>query len=98
MSTEVHVVAVVDGKPGNAAAIKRAIEPCITATRNEQGCLRYTLHQDQQRPDLFMFIEHWASEEILKKHGQSAHLLTMVDELEPLISRPLQVSVLKSVF
>lgn len=67
MSTDIHVVAVVEGKPGSAKAIVVVVvvAPCIAATRREQGCRSYTFHQDKERPDRFMFIETWASEDAL---------------------------------
>ncbi|MFT4465310.1 MAG: putative quinol monooxygenase [Sodalis sp. (in: enterobacteria)] len=98
MSTDIHVVAVVDGKPGSAEAIVDVVAPCIAATRREQGCLSYTFHQDKERPDSFMFIETWASEDALERHAQSAHLKVLVDGLAPQTSRPLEVSVLQTLF
>ncbi|WP_410013466.1 putative quinol monooxygenase [Sodalis sp. C49] len=98
MSAEVHIVAVVEGKPGKAEAIKAVIKPCIEATRREEGCLKYQLHQDIVRPDHFIFVEQWASEEIVQKHSKSAHLKTMVDGLTDLIVTPLEVSLLKSIY
>lgn len=98
MSTDVHIVAVVEGKPGKAEAIKAVIKPCIEATRKEEGCLQYQLNQDIVRPDHFIFVEHWASEDIVQKHSKSAHLKTMVDGLTDLIVTPLDVSLLKSLY
>ena len=98
MSTDIHVVALVEGKPGSAEAIVNVVAPCITATRREQGCLSYTFHQDKARPDRFMFIEIWANKDALKQHAQSAHLKTLVDGLAPLTAHPLEVSVLQTRF
>lgn len=98
MSLDVHIVAVVEGKPGKAQAIKAVIQPCIEATRREEGCLKYYLHQDVVRPDHFIFVEHWASEKHVQKHSKSAHLNAMVEELADLIATPLEVSLLKNVF
>ncbi|MEN3261578.1 putative quinol monooxygenase [Sodalis endosymbiont of Spalangia cameroni] len=98
MSTDIHVVAVVEGKPGSAKAIVDVVAPCIAATRREQGCRSYTFHQDKERPDRFMFIETWASKDALEQHAQSAHLKALVDGLAPLTTRPLEVSVLQTLF
>ena len=98
MSSDLHVVAVIEGKPGSADAIKAVAKPCIEATRKEPGCLAYNLHQDQARPDHFIFIEHWASSEILAKHSKTPHLTALVDGLANLTIKPLEVSVLKGLF
>lgn len=98
MSTDVHLIAVVKGKPGSAEAIKAAIKPCVEATRQEEGCLKYDLHQDSARPDQFYFVEHWASQESLDQHGRSAHIKALENALAPLIAHPLEVSPLAKVF
>jgi len=98
MSSDLHVVAVIEGKPGSAEAIKAVVKPCVEATRQEPGCLKYNLHQDQARPDHFIFVEHWASKEILEKHSKTPHLKALVDGLADLTVKPLEVSVLNNLF
>ncbi|XBS69273.1 putative quinol monooxygenase [Acerihabitans sp. KWT182] len=98
MSTDIHVVAIVEGKPGSAEAIKRIIKPCVEATRLEEGCLQYHLHQDHALSDRFIFIEHWASEAALEKHAQSAPLKEMVKGLSSLTVKPLDVFMLKELY
>lgn len=98
MSTDLHVVAIIEGKPGSAEAIKAVVKPCIEATRKEEGCLKYDLHQDETRPDHFIFVEHWASKHILDKHGKAPHLQALVDGLADLTIKPLEVSILKQLF
>ncbi|MEA9390497.1 putative quinol monooxygenase [Acerihabitans sp. TG2] len=98
MSTDLHVIAVIEGKPGSAETIKAVATPCIEATRKEPGCLKYNLHQDQARPDHFIFVEHWASSEILDQHNKAPHLKALVDGLADLTIKPLEVSVLKELF
>ncbi len=98
MSTDLHVVAVIEGKPGSAEAIKAVVKPCIETTRKEEGCLKYDFHQDQARPDRFIFVEHWASQEVLEKHSKAPHLKALADGLANLTAKPLEVSVLKKLF
>ncbi len=98
MSKDIHVVAIVEGKPGSAEAIKALLKSCVETTRKEEGCLQYQAHQDQQRPDHFIFVEHWSSEEALQQHSQTPHLRALVDGLSTLTVRPLEVSVLKNLY
>jgi len=46
----------------------------IEATRAEEGCINYDLHQDNENPNLFLFYENWASRELWQKHMEAAHL------------------------
>ncbi|TKI04856.1 putative quinol monooxygenase [Martelella alba] len=98
MSADIHVVAVIEGKPGSAETIKAILAPCVEASRKDEGCLKYDVHQDRERPDHFIFVEHWASEALLERHGRSAHLKALVDALAPLSIQPLEVSILAKLF
>lgn len=46
----------------------------IEATRAEEGCINYDLHQDNENPNLFLFYENWTSRELWQKHMETAHL------------------------
>ncbi|MFM0229850.1 putative quinol monooxygenase [Paraburkholderia sediminicola] len=94
MSSVIQVVAVVQGKPGTAEAIERAVSSCVVLSRAEPGCRLYAPHRDVERADRFVFIESWLSREALAEHERTAHFQTMVQELALLLAEPLHVSVL----
>lgn len=51
----------------------------IEATRAEEGCINYDLHQDNENPNLFLFYENWTSRELWQKHMETAHLAAFKD-------------------
>jgi quinol monooxygenase YgiN len=67
-----------------SAALKRELMSLVLPTREEEGCIRYELHQDSGDPAFFMFYEVWRSQEDLDKHlGTPAltRLLGLVPQL-----------------
>ena len=69
------LVATMRAKTGERDAMIAAALPCIAATRQEPGCLRYDLHASVTDPDLLTFVEEWDSEASLDRHGTMPHVL-----------------------
>jgi quinol monooxygenase YgiN len=95
MSNEIAVVAIAIAKPGRAAQVERVIRGCVGPTREEAGCLLYTVHTDVRAPERFVFIERWASREALSAHEQQPHFLAMAEAFQVLLTGPLQILVLQ---
>ena len=55
---------------------KKEAEKIIKKTRNEKGCLFYSLFQDVSSPGEFLFYEEYASQDALDIHSNSEHLKT----------------------
>ena len=68
------LVATLMAKPGERDAVIAAARPCIDATRQEPGCLRYDLFASVTDPDLLTFVEEWDSEASLDRHGTMPHV------------------------
>ncbi len=96
MSSEIRVVAVVQGKPGTADAIEQALLRCVAPSRAETGCLLYTPHRDLGRSERFVFFERWTSRAALAEHERTRPFEELVRELKPLLTQPLDVTVLEA--
>ncbi|MGF7132794.1 quinol monooxygenase YgiN [Paraburkholderia sp. EB58] len=96
MSSEIRVVAIVQGKPGTADAIEQVLLRCVAPSRAETGCLLYTPHRDLNRADQFVFFERWASRAALAQHERTEHFKQLVRELTPLVVKPLDVTILEA--
>ena len=70
-----YLVATLRAKPGEREAMIAAARPCIEATRQEPGCLRYDLFASVTDPDLLTFVEEWDDEASLARHGTMPHVL-----------------------
>lgn len=54
-------------------SVKSELLKLITPTRQEEGCIEYRLHQDNENPCVFIFYENWQNSACLEKHMNSAH-------------------------
>ncbi|OUR91954.1 hypothetical protein A9Q87_09135 [Flavobacteriales bacterium 34_180_T64] len=54
----------------------------VEQSKQEKGCLKYTLHQDNKNSDTFLFIENWQSKTLWEKHLESLHVQSFVKETE----------------
>ncbi len=91
---KVDVVAHIQAKPGQEAAVRAVLEGFLAPTRQEDGCLRYDLFVDADDPAKFTFIEEWSSREALNAHGQSAHITAGRAKMPDLLAGPSWVQVL----
>jgi quinol monooxygenase YgiN len=78
----IRVVAHVTALPGHAAPLRAVLLALLAPTRAEPGCLFYDLHAGDT-PDVFTFIEAWATEADLDRHLQSAHIQQALVDIAP---------------
>ncbi len=72
--TELTLIVHVYAKPDQVDRVKSALFQLIEPTRQEEGCIAYTLHQDNEDPAHFVFHECWASRACWQAHLDTPHL------------------------
>ncbi len=97
MAEDVPVAAFLHAQSGQEAAVRQAAMACIAPTRAEAGNRMYVLHQDSEDAALFVFLEHWDSQQALDQHMQTPHFKTLTQALEGKLAQPMTVHVLKPV-
>ena len=80
----VVVFAQIQAKPGHESVLREELMGMVEATRAEEGCLQYDLHQSTEDPRLFLFYEVWATESHLLGHLETPHI-TRIMERAPVI-------------
>ncbi|MDJ0553554.1 MAG: antibiotic biosynthesis monooxygenase [Microcoleaceae cyanobacterium MO_207.B10] len=89
MSQEtVRVVARVVAFPNTVEQVKSILVDIVLPTRQEKGCIKYELLQNQTDPTDFTFVEEWESESLLEKHLASDHIQASSSQLNKLVSIP----------
>lgn len=71
---QLTIIANIHAKPDQIEQVKAALLALVPITRAEEGCLGYTLHQNNDNPAHFTFHENWASRELWQQHMQAPHL------------------------
>ena len=74
MRDEIVIIARIEAKKDRLELVKSELLKLVEPVRNEEGCLQYDLHQDNERPEAFLFFERWESRELLEGHRNSKHL------------------------
>ena len=92
--SRVHVIAVIQAKPGRRAEVLEAFNANVPAVHAEDGCIEYGAAVDAEAgaiqtkygEDTFVVIEKWASLEALRAHGASAHMAAYAAKVKDLLA------------
>ena len=69
-------------KEENIEELKALLNTMIDASREEDGCLFYYIHQMSEKPTTFVVLESWENDEALEGHKHSAHYLHYKENFE----------------
>jgi quinol monooxygenase YgiN len=84
--SKITVVAKVVAKSDAVDAVKAELLKMIAPTRQEQGCIEYRLHQDNDNPAVFTFYENWQNLACLEQHIHSQHFQVYVAAVGDLLA------------
>ncbi len=73
-NTQLTIVAKILAKESHRDLVKKELVKLIAITREEEGCINYDLHQDNENHNLFLFYENWSSRELWQQHMSNTHL------------------------
>lgn len=81
----VTVVARFVSKPEHVVRVRELLFSLLEPTRGERGCLSYRLFVDREDANCFVFVEEWASKELLDVHLAAAPLQRVLAETDGLL-------------
>jgi quinol monooxygenase YgiN len=82
----VTIVAKVTAESDAIEAVKAELLKMIAPTRQEEGCIEYRLHQDNDNPAVFIFYENWKNLACLEQHMNSKHFQAYVAAVGDLLA------------
>lgn len=88
-----YVTAQAQALPGKTEELRQCLRAAVAPVRQEPGCLRYDLHQHTEAADTFLFYEIWQDAAALQVHSQASNLTNLVQQITPLLAKPLAVDV-----
>jgi quinol monooxygenase YgiN len=80
------VVAKITAHEDSVDSVKTELLKLITPTRKEEGCIEYSLHQDNADPTVFIFYETWENAACLDRHMNSEHFREFVAAVGSLLA------------
>ncbi|MCE9625843.1 MAG: antibiotic biosynthesis monooxygenase [Deltaproteobacteria bacterium] len=90
-SKTLRVVALFKAKPEQVEALKNFLAKLMPPTRQERGCLRYELHQNNADPTDFAFIEEWENDTSLDAHLKSPHVEAALPLVGEYLAAPVDI-------
>ncbi|WP_422376120.1 putative quinol monooxygenase [Roseibium sp.] len=81
----IFVIATLRTTDKNRQQLISASQVCIEATRREDGCLSYDLHQSVSDPNTLVFVERWQDRQALEAHFATPHLSVWRATARPLV-------------
>jgi quinol monooxygenase YgiN len=90
----VYVVATLTVKPEMRAELISAARDAILATRKEEGCIAYDLHESVSDPNRLVFLEEWDSVERMPVHSKSEHMRAFGRIAVKCFSAPVKVEII----
>jgi quinol monooxygenase YgiN len=82
----IRVVAHIIALPNKIEEFKALALSLVEATRQESGCIKYELLQNQSDSTDFTFVEEWLSDDAFNAHLKTPHFLDAVSQLDGLVA------------
>lgn len=71
---KIYITAIIKAKEEHNAEVLAILQNMVKETRNEKDCELYTLHQDIEDKNQFVFYEIWKNQEGLTQHNQQPYI------------------------
>ncbi|WP_194909753.1 antibiotic biosynthesis monooxygenase [Catenulispora rubra] len=92
--TTVCAVATLKALPGHADEVRDLMQSVAQATRQEDGCLTYLIHQAKDEPNTLVVYEQWASPAAMAAHHKTAHMHAFKEAAGSIVDWPPQAQLL----
>ncbi len=87
----VTVIAIIKAKEGYKDKLYSHLAKLIEGTHNEEACIDYILHIDNEDENTFLFYENWKDAKGLDEHNVSKHMQEYVEQVKDMLAE-VQVS------
>ncbi len=89
----INVLALFKANKNHTSELKHLLLNLLEPTRQEQGCMLYELHQDQEDPTNFFMYEQWESKTLLEQHLASEHINKFRSLVGKVLAEPIKISI-----
>jgi quinol monooxygenase YgiN len=86
--SDLIVFASAKSKPGKEANLESALREAAVATRQQPGCVEFTLYRRKDDRATIVGFERWSSEADHAKHLQGAHVQKLMGLMMDILAEP----------
>ncbi len=83
----IYLTAIIEAKTGAANTLRPLLETLTDASRAEEACIQYDLHESVEQEGLFIFHEEWVDQPGLDLHNQQPHIHAFQKAANGLLAR-----------
>lgn len=80
--SNIKIAATIAVRPEHRAELLAVFTALVSASRSEEGNLRYDLHQDLNDENRFVFFENWRDRAVVDSHNASAHFQNFLKAID----------------
>lgn len=95
MSEPFLVISRIEVRPDAWEPFVAAAAACIEATRREQGCLAYEIHESLTQPGRFVSYESWETRADIDRDMRSPHKVAFLEATRACVTAPPVVEVIE---
>ena len=95
MSDPFIVIARVEVRPDAWERFVAAAVDCIEATRREQGCLAYEIHESLTQAGRFVSYESWETRADIDRNMRSPHAVAFLETARACVTAPPVIEVIE---
>jgi quinol monooxygenase YgiN len=88
---DVIVIATARAKPGKEKDLERALREVTQPTRQQPGCVRFSLYRSQEDPAVIVGVERWKSKEDHDRHLEAPYFQKLAAAMGGIIAAPPQI-------
>lgn len=89
---ELFIFARFHAREGQEDAVAQALHEVVVPSREEAGCLSINAFRSTRDPGLFYIHSRWTDEAAFDLHAELPHTVRFIQQVEPLIDHPLDVT------
>ncbi|ENO3978696.1 antibiotic biosynthesis monooxygenase [Aeromonas veronii] len=88
----VTLTAVFHAKPGFEKDLQKILKNMLNPSRNEPGCISYTLLNAIEHPQRFIFQEQFRDDEAFSEHTKKEYFKKMISESTSLLQQTPEIT------
>lgn len=96
-SNEVTCIAEIKAKTGKRAELLEKLLELFPLSKQEQGCLRYELHQNLENENIFTFVDKFANQAAFDFHCEADYVKIYFDEIIPALTEYVKIELYKEI-
>lgn len=90
-------IAVLKARPGRREPLRAALSALVPPTRQEPGCLDYTLFELRDEPGSFYMRESFRDQAALDAHLATPHFKAFEERFDELLEEPIRLVFLEQI-